>query len=149
MRTAGNAGGSAPDAITCFALSCVSRLSKWRISPGPHVRNPNSQAGGMAFDPREIHQFVQCPLERFRGVERSRTGAQRYVGTSEGKWIGLEKPWNAPDHREPVLRPARQTRAMARLPDGTVLAGHGSRIPSGATRDPLRRCRQSGSRLLL
>src|SRR4051794_4715872 len=38
---------------------------------------------------------------------------------------------------------------MARLPDETVLAGHGSRIPSGVTGDPLQRCRQSGLRLLL
>jgi hypothetical protein len=30
-----------------------------------------------------------------------------------------------------------------------VLAGHGSRIPSGVTGDPLQRCRQSGLRLLL
>ena len=62
----------------------------------PNICSANSQAGGMALDPREIHQFVQCPLERFRGVERSRTDAQRYVGTSEGKWIRLEKAWNAP-----------------------------------------------------
>jgi hypothetical protein len=70
--------------------------------PGPHICRPYRQADGVALDPREIHQFVQCPLERFRGVERGRTGAQRDVGTSEGKWIGLEKAWNAPHNRESV-----------------------------------------------
>src|SRR5271170_57491 len=69
---------------------------------GPHIRSPYRQADGVALDPREIHQFVQCPLKRFRGVERSRTCAQRYVGSSEGEWIGLEKAWNAPNNREPV-----------------------------------------------
>jgi hypothetical protein len=30
------------------------------------------------------------------------------VWTSEGKWIGLEKAWNAPDYREPVCdQPAK------------------------------------------
>ena len=51
----------------------------------------------MALDPREIHQFVQCPRERFRGVERSRTGAQRCLGTGEGKWIGPEKALECPE----------------------------------------------------
>ena len=76
---------------------------------GPHIRSPHRQTSGMALDACEIHQFVQCPLERFRGVERSRTGAQRYAGTSEGKWIRLEKAWDAPSNREPVCdQPAKQ-----------------------------------------
>src|SRR5262245_58459954 len=98
MRTAGKAGGSAPDAINMpdsdggLAAVEVAHLAR------SQMRGPDRQPRRTTLDQRKIDEIAQGLLQRSRRVEGGVVAPQRIVRAEKRQRIGREESGNAPEH---------------------------------------------------
>src|SRR5262245_8446946 len=114
MRTAGKAGGSAPDAIDMPGRDRSLAAVEVAHLAGVHVRGADGESRRAALDEREVDEIAQGLFQRSGRVETGLVLPERIMRAEEGKRIGLEEARNAAEQRRPVggrvgqLRPARQ-----------------------------------------
>ena len=79
MRTAGNAGGSAPDAMTWLAP--ISRVAAVEVAhlAGADMRGADRQPRRAAVDLSEVDQFVERLFERRGRIVAGAIGAERMM----------------------------------------------------------------------
>src|SRR5262245_21519772 len=97
MRTAGKAGGSAPDHMPGrdrgLAAVEVAHLA------GAHVCGADGEARRAGLDEREVDEIAQGLFQRSGRVETGLVLSERIVRAEEGKRVGLEESRNAAEHR--------------------------------------------------
>ena len=102
MRTAGNAGGNAPDAMMCLTPISPSRLSKYCIVLVRTCAAPTVSRGLHLLTQREVDELVERLLQRCGRIEAGMIGAERHVGAEKGAWVRLEEGRDAAQQRLPI-----------------------------------------------
>ena len=115
MRTAGNAGGSAPDAMTCLTPSAIAAVEIAHLA-GADIGGADRQPRRALIDQIEIDQLGQRPFQRRGGIVAGVVGAERIAVAGMSQRIGPEETGNAVGHRRPVrelsLKPGKMSRKL-------------------------------------
>ena len=84
MRTAGKAGGSAPDAMMWAGV--ILHLLRIEIvhHAGAHMRSTNGEARVAGIDEGEIDELFQRLAQRLGRIVAGVVGAERHMGAEKG-----------------------------------------------------------------
>ena len=112
MRTAGKAGGSAPEAITWRTVERHVAAVEIAHLARAHLGGADGETRRAIGDQREIDEFVERRLQRRGRIVAGGVGRERHVPAQEGERIGLEEAGDPGGERVPV----GQARADPRQP---------------------------------